>query len=115
MRRLPADPRARARRKQDLLLASGLAREQAVVAIGEIGQRADQVARALIQVRAWLVDPRLWLVGGVVASAVALVALPRMRSLRLVHWGLLAVRAWRATRRVLAGRRRAGPDLRGPA
>jgi hypothetical protein len=104
VRRRPTDPRARAQRKQNLLLASGLAREQAIVAFEEIGARADAVARVAIQVRAWAANPAVWMVGGVAASAAALITLPRVRGLRLAHWGLLALRAWRIALRVLPGR-----------
>jgi hypothetical protein len=107
MRRLPADPRARARRKQDLLLASGLAREQAAGAIDELGQRADKVARGLIRLRAWASDPQVWIVAGAAGSVLALTALPRVRSFRWLRWGVLGWRLWRIGAR-LAVRQRAG-------
>lgn len=105
----PADPVAqRTRRKQDLLLASALARHQAVVAIDQIGQRADRIVNGYRQVRAWLLAPQLATVAGVLASAAALVALRRVRLFRLMRWGLLG---WRIAKLVaaLSGARRAAP------
>jgi hypothetical protein len=102
MHRPSADPRVRARRKQDLLLASGLAREQAVGAIGDLGQRADKVARGLIRLRAWVSDPQAWVVAGAAGSVLALTALPRVRSFRLLRWGVLGWRLWRIGLRLLA-------------
>lgn len=91
-------PDARRRRnlqKQNLLLASRLARGQALGAFGELAGRADAAALRVARVRVWLSDPMVWAVGGVVA-AVALTAAPRrVRRLRLMRWGLLAWRVWR--------------------
>jgi hypothetical protein len=106
--RVPADPVRRERRKRDLLLASGLAREQALGALEEIGARADMVARGVIKVRAWVSDPQVWVAGGALGSALALLALPRMRTFRLLRWGTLAAQVWKIARRLLAARRGAG-------
>jgi hypothetical protein len=106
MRRLPADPLARAQRKQDLLLASGLARSQAIGALEEIGARADTVAGGAILVRAWVSDSQLWIAGGALGSMLALAALPRWPGLRLMRWATLGWRLWRIAVRMLAQPRR---------
>lgn len=105
----PADMVARRnRRKQDLLLASALARHQAVGAVVQIGQRVDRVVGVFQQVRNWLLAPQLAPVAGVLASAAALVALRRVRLFRLMRWGLLG---WRIAKLVSAvsGARRTAP------
>lgn len=92
----PAAERARRqRRKQDLLLASALARGQAVVAIDQIGQRADGLILGYRQLRSWIALPQAGAVGGVLASVAAMVALRRLRVFRLLRWGLLG---WRVSR-----------------
>jgi hypothetical protein len=110
---MTTDPALRHRRKQDLLLASALARAQALGAIDQIGQRADRVVERVRQVRAWLSDPRLWLAASAAGSVLALVVLPRLRRFRLLRWGLLAWRTWRAAAPWLlalrAQRQAAGP------
>lgn len=92
---------ARERRKRDLLLASELARGQAVAALGQVGPRVDRVARGAIRLHAWAAQPPVWMAGG----ALALFVLLRLRSLRALRWGLLGVRAWQAGRSILATRR----------
>lgn len=106
--RPPLTPAQRQRRKQDLLLASALARHQAVLAIDQIGQRADVLVGGYRQVRAWMAVPQVGTVAGLAASMTALLALRHVRMFRLLRWGLLGWRAgklvagflpaWRATR-----------------
>jgi hypothetical protein len=97
----PADPAARERRKRDLLLASELARGQAAAALEQVGSRVDRVAYGAIRLRAWAVQPPVWIAGG----ALALFVLLRLRSLRALRWGLLGLRAWRVGRSILEARR----------
>ncbi len=100
MNALPADPAAlRTRRKEDLLLASSLARTQFIGTLDEITQTADRVVHRVRQVQAWLSDPRLWMVFSAVGSLVGGLAFRRRRSWRswrMLRWGLLAWRVWRA-------------------
>jgi hypothetical protein len=104
-------PAQRSRRKQDLLLASALARTQALGAIDLIGERADGVVQRARQWQAWLSNPRLWVIASAAGSAVGLAALARLRGLRLLRWGLLGWRVWQAAAPWLAGAlgRRQGP------
>ena len=106
--RPPLTPAHRTRRKQDLLLASALARHQAMLAVAQIGQRADLLVGSYRQVRAWMSVPQVGAAAGVLSSMAALLALRRVRGFRLLRWGLLGWRAlklaggllqgWRATR-----------------
>lgn len=48
--KIPTDSALRDRRKADLLMASGLVRGQAQLAVDDLGQRADGVA---VRARAW--------------------------------------------------------------
>lgn len=88
-------PAQRLRRKQDLLLASALARHQAMVAINQISHQADVVVGGFRQVRAWMSVPQVGTVASVGASVAALLALRHVRTFRLLRWGLLAWRAWK--------------------
>lgn len=99
------DPPARERRKHDLLLASALARGQAVAALAEVGPRIDWVARGAFELRAWAAQPRVRVAGGTLGALLVLSSLVRWRGLRLVRWGLLAVRVWQIGRSVLTARR----------
>lgn len=98
-------PAQRSRRKQDLLLASALARNQAMVAINQISQQADVVVGSYRQVRAWMSVPQVGTAASVAASVVALLALRHVRSFRLLRWGLLAWRVWRLGAGLLPGMR----------
>lgn len=55
--RIPDDPARRALRKADLLMASALLRDQAALAVDDIGGRADGWARRVLVVRDWLGHP----------------------------------------------------------
>ncbi len=96
-------PAQRSRRKQDLLLASALARNQALVAIGQIGQRVDLVVGSYRQVRAWMSVPAVSTATGVAASVAALLALRRVRSFRLLRWGVLSWRVCKLAIDLLPG------------
>lgn len=99
--RPPPTPAERGRRKQDLLLASRLARQQAMVAIDQIGQRADGLVGSYRQVRAWMAVPQVGAATGVLGGVATLLALRRVRGLRLLRWGLLGWRVWKLTRQML--------------
>jgi hypothetical protein len=94
-------------RKQNLLLASRLARGQAVIAIDEIGGQADRVADTLVRVRDWVTSPLLWMVGSSVGALVLTLKGRKARSLGLLRWIWPAWRAWRTWRAVSGGA--AGP------
>lgn len=98
-------PAQRARRKQDLLLASALARNQAMVAINQISRQADVVVGSYRQVRAWMAVPQVGTVASVGASVAALLALRHVRIFRLVRWGFLAWRVWKLGAGFLPGGR----------
>ena len=105
------DPaRQRALRKQDLLLASQLARGQALGAFDELADRADAFALRVARLRVWLADPRTWVAGSAAGGLVLAVALRRGRARRWLRWGRRAWalwRAWRMARPLLAGPRAA--------
>jgi hypothetical protein len=94
--------RQRDRRKQDLLLASRLARGQMLGAVAELGDRADAIADRVQRWRRWLSSPLVWAAGG--AGVLVLgVARHRVRAESVLRWGWLAWRlrralvpAWRA-------------------
>lgn len=93
--RIPTDPALRARRKADLLLASGLLRFQVQLSVDDIGQRADGwVVRAL----AWrdlLANPAvLAAVGGGAAFFAASGKQGRSKLWRGMRWAWLAWRVW---------------------
>lgn len=95
MKTPPRTPAERSRRKQDLLLASGLARQQAMVAIDQISLRADVVVGSYRQVRAWMAVPPIGAVAGLGSALAAVLALRRVRGVGLLRWGLLGWRVWR--------------------
>ena len=103
--RPPLTPAQRARRKQDLLLASSMARRQALLAINQISQRADRVVGIYHQVRAWMVVPQVATGASLAASLAALLALRKVRSFRLLRWGQLGWRVWRLAAGLLPGGR----------
>lgn len=106
--------RRRALHKQDLLLASRLARGQALGAFDELADQADRVAVRVARARAWLSSP-LGLAAGSVAGVVLLTLAPRrLRGVRLMRWGLLAWRLWRITGPAMA-RWRSADQARPPA
>ena len=93
--RPPLTPAQRTRRKQDLLLASSLARHQAMLAINQISQRADRVVGIYRQVRAWMAVPQVGAGASLAASLAALLALRKVRTFKLLRWGQLGWRVWR--------------------
>jgi hypothetical protein len=93
---------AREKRVQDLLLASALARGQAVAAFDELAGRADRLAYRVVQVRIWLSGPVAWVAGSAIGFAVLTVALRRGHVGRLFHWGWRAWRLWRKAAPLLA-------------
>jgi hypothetical protein len=95
---VPDPARQRALRKQDLLLASQLARGQAMAAFDELGERADTLALRVARVRLWLSDPQLWLAGSAAGGLVLAIALRRTPARRWLRWGFRAWRVWRAWR-----------------
>ena len=101
--RLPLTLAERLRRKHDLLLASALARDQAVVAIDQISHRADRLVGGYRQLRAWMSVPKVGTVASVAASVAALMALRHVRSFRLLRWGMLSWRAWKLVAGFLPG------------
>ena len=105
--RPPLTPARRTRHKQDLLLASALARTQAMVAIDQIGHRADRLVGGYRQVRAWMSVPKVGTVASVATSMAALLALRHLRTFRLLRWGTLSWRVWKLAASVL-------PDWRTP-
>ncbi len=94
-RRHAAPVGQRDRRKRDLLLASQLARAQAVGAFDELAVRTDAVAYRVMQVRAWLGSPLAWIVAGAFGTLVLRLPLRGGRAAQLLRWGWLAWRAWR--------------------
>jgi hypothetical protein len=98
----PGTGAARAQRKENLLLASRLARTQAVLAVDEIGGRLDAVAHGVERARQWLSDPRVWVAAGAATGLMAVVATRRLRAPWLMRWGWAAWRAWRVAGPLLA-------------
>jgi len=86
----------RDQRKHNLLLASRLARGQAVVAFDELAGRADAVAYQVVRVRAWVAGTLSWTVGSAAGSFVLALALRRGRAVRLLRWVWPAWRVWRS-------------------
>lgn len=96
MRRIPTDPARRAQRKADLLLASQLLRGQAVIAVDDLGRRADQWGRRWLWLQAQLADPWVRAAGALGAAFMAGAGQQRRgRWMRALRWGVLAWRAWR--------------------
>lgn len=102
----------RSQRKQDLLLASQLARGQVVLAVDDLADRADTLALRIARVRLWLGHPIVWSVLGA-ATALTLGTRRRRARLgalgRLLRWGWLAWRIWRSAGPALSPLRRAPP------
>jgi 5,10-methenyltetrahydromethanopterin hydrogenase len=98
----------REQRKQNLLLASRLARGQAVIALDELGGRADAVAYRVARVHAWLSSPLVWTAGSAVAAVVLAATLRRVRIVRVLRWSWLAWGFWRSAAPVLARYRALG-------
>ncbi len=92
----------RSQRKQDLLLASQLARGQVLIALDDLSDRADTLAVRVARVRLWLGSPVLWSAVGAVASVALGTRLRRTRVASLLRWGWLAWRLWRRAAPALA-------------
>lgn len=91
----------RSLRKQDLLLASRLARGQVLGAFTELGDRADAFAGRIDTLRQWFSNPWAWAIGS--AGLLVLgVALRRASAPRALQLGWLAWRLWRSAAPALA-------------
>ena len=95
----------REQRKQSLLLASRLARGQAVIALGELGGRADAVADGMARVRERVSSPLVWALGSAVGAFLLTVKRDRTRGVGLLSWIWPAWRVWRSVATVLAAYR----------
>ncbi len=95
----------REQRKQRLLLASRLARGQAVIALGELGGRADAVADGIARVRERVSSPLLWAMGSAVGAFLLTALRNRTRGVGLLSWIWPAWRVWRSVATVLAAYR----------
>jgi len=94
---IPADRAQRAERKADLLLASALLRDQAALAVDDLGGRADGWTRRLLAWRALLSHPAvLAAAGGGAAFFAAGGPAWRGRLWRGLRW---AWRLWRVNYR----------------
>jgi hypothetical protein len=118
--RAPNPTPRRSLRKQDLLLASALARGQVVSSFDQLGERADGVADRIALFRNWLASPLALAAGSAAAAVVLGVALRRVPAAQVVRWGWLAWRLWRGlaaapTRPVTAARRATQPPGGGAA
>ena len=95
--RIPSDPRLRAERKANLLLASELLRGQAQLALDDVGERADGWVRRVQTVRDWLSNPAvLAAASGGAAFFAAAGSKRRGRLMGALRWAWLA---WRLLRR----------------
>ena len=93
--RIPTDPALRARRKADLLLASGLLRGQAQLAVDDIGQRADGWVVRVLAWRDLLANPVVLTAAGGGAAFFAASGKQRRGKLwRGMRWAWLAWRVW---------------------
>jgi hypothetical protein len=89
----------RSRRKEDLLLASTLARGQVVRSFDELAAQADWVADRVVSVRRWLSNPLAWMLGSA-AGAIALGAtLRQVRVRQVLRWSWLAWRLYGSVNR----------------
>ena len=92
---IPTDPALRAQRKADLLLASGLLRGQAQLAVDDIGQRADGWAVRVLAWRSLLANPVVLAAAGGGAAFLAASGKQRRSTLwRGMRWAWLAWRVW---------------------
>ena len=105
----------RDQRKQSLLLASRLARDQAVVAFDELARRADALAYQVARARAWVARGLTWSVGSAVGSFALALWLRRVRAVRLLRWVWPAWRLWRSAAAAMEGQHGdARPGMAGP-
>lgn len=91
----------RSRRKQDLLLASRLARGQVLAAFDQLADQADGLALRVVRIRVWLSSPLVWAAGTAAGLGLA-IGLRRLRAMRLLRWGWVAWRLWRSAGPALA-------------
>ncbi|HEY8876303.1 MAG TPA: hypothetical protein VIN03_01995 [Roseateles sp.] len=95
--RIPADPALRAQRKADLLLASGLLRGQAALAVDDLGGRADGWVSRILAWRNLLSNPIVVAAAGLGATLFAGAGQERRGKLwRGLRWAWLA---WRVLSR----------------
>lgn len=92
----------REQRKQSLLLASRLARGHAVIALGELGGRADAVADGMARVRERVSSPLVWAMGSAVGALLLTALRNRRQGVGLLSWIWSAWRVWRSLAPVLA-------------
>lgn len=95
--KLPTDPVQRAQRKENLLLASALMRDQAQASVDDLGGRADGLVRRVLVVRDWFSHPAVLAAASTGAAFFA--ASGRQRQGRLwrgLRWAWLA---WRVLKR----------------
>lgn len=103
MRALGPDPaRQHARRKQDLLLASQLARGLAAGAVDELADRADLIVGGVERVRMWLSSPLVLTAGPLAAALLLGFALRRGDRGPVLRWAWLAWKLWRNAGPLLA-------------
>jgi hypothetical protein len=102
MTRRASDPTLRSHRKQDLLLASKMARGLALGAFDELAGQADALAYRAVRFREWLSSPVGLVAGSAAAAVVLAVSLRHARSARAWRWGRLAWRVWRLWRSAAA-------------
>lgn len=95
-------PSLRHARKQDLLLASALARGQVVAGFDELAGRADTLAARAVRAYAWLSSPLARTVGAAAGALLLGVTLRRVRAVPLLRWGWLAWRVWQTAAPALA-------------
>ena len=96
MPRIPSDPRLRAERKANLLLASQLLRSQVQRDVDDIGGRADGLVGRVLTVRDWLSHPAvLAAVGGGAAFFAGAGQRRRGQFWRGLRWAWLMWRLWR--------------------
>ena len=95
----------REQRKQSLLLASRLARGQALIALGKLGGRADAVADGIARVRERVSSPLVWALGSAVGAFLLTALRGRTRGVGMLSWIWPAWRVWRSVAPVLAAYR----------
>ena len=98
--RIPHDPRLRAERKANLLLASELLRGQAQLAVDDLGQRADGWVRRVLVVRDWLSNPVVLAAASGGAAFFATAGHRRRGQFwRGLRWAWLGWQVWQRRRR----------------
>jgi hypothetical protein len=75
-----------------------------VLAVDDLGQRADGWARRLLALRAWLADPLVLAAGGGVLAFLFSAGRRRRPLLRGLRWAWWAWRLWRRQRPVSSPR-----------